>query len=74
MSIRARGKDRWQVKVYRGRDDQGREGWEYRLGHTTPTLTLNTYAHLVSAADRAAAEHFATHLKYFSAICNRTAL
>lgn len=30
MSIRARGKDRWQVKVYRGRDDQGRETWEYR--------------------------------------------
>ena len=28
----------------------------HRLGHTTPTLTLNTYAHLVSAADRAAAD------------------
>lgn len=30
MSIRARGKDRWQVKVYRGRDSEGRETWEYR--------------------------------------------
>lgn len=30
MAIRSTGKDRWQVKVYRGVDEHGKQVWEYR--------------------------------------------
>lgn len=33
MAIRATGKDRWQVKVYRGVDELGKQVWEYRSVH-----------------------------------------